>query len=213
MRLERPEDTGPQTVSFYRSGIVTKCLRCMLESERRRGTLAPEPSAADSKQMDSKLLLAQAKVPVLSNEDTALLVVAALLCFWLWLLVRRREEEKTFQRPTPLSLNELGRMVFQAARSQDQRTWRALFLNGAEAAARMGQDAEQWLEDHSMVRMADLLEALGQCIPPRSIYIGCENQPDGRCALMLRKHEGEEFLVAVGRATQIGPAWRLIEVG
>ena len=163
--------------------------------------------------MDSNPLIAQASVPVLSNEDTALLVVAALLCFWLWLLVRRREEEKTFQRPTPLSLNELGRMVFQAARSQDQRTWRALFLNGAEAAARMGQDAEQWLEDHSMVHMADLLDDIGQCIPPRAIYVGCENQPDGRCTLKLRKHEGEEFLVVVGRADKIGPAWRLVAVG
>ena len=61
------------------------------------------------------LFLAQANMIVLSNEDTALLVVAVLLCLWLWLIVRRREEEEQFKRPTPLSLNELGRMVFQAA--------------------------------------------------------------------------------------------------
>ena len=159
------------------------------------------------------LILAQASVPVLSNEDTALLAVAALLCIWLRLLVRRREEETGFKRPTPLSLTELGRMVFQAARNQDQRTWRALFLNGAEAASRMGGHADEWLEEHSMIRLAELLDAIGQCIPPKAIYLGCEQQTDGRCALKLRKHEGEEFLVAVGRAEKVGAAWRLVAVG
>ncbi|HCH62897.1 MAG: hypothetical protein CL927_16385 [Deltaproteobacteria bacterium] len=159
------------------------------------------------------LLFAQASLPVLSQDDTALLVVAALLCFWLWMLVRRREEETQFKRPTPLSLNELGRMVFQAARSQDQRTWRALFLNGAEAANKMGERADGWLEEHSMIRLAELLDAIGQCIPPKAIYLGCEQQADGRCALKLRKHEGEEFLVAVGRAEKVGAAWRLVAVG
>jgi len=150
---------------------------------------------------------------LLSDQDTALLVVAALLCMWLWLLVRRREETKEFKRPTPLSLNELGRMVFQAARSGDDRTWRALFLNGAEAADRMGNEADAWLESHSIHRLADLLDAIGQCIPARTIYVGCEQQPDGRCAMKLRRPEGDEFLVAVGRADRVGAAWRLIEVG
>lgn len=158
------------------------------------------------------LFLAQANMFVLSNEDTALLVVAVLLCLWLWLIVRRREEEEQFKRPTPLSLNELGRMVFQAARSQDQRVWRALFLNGAEAAKRMGKQADEWLEEHSMMRLAELLEAIGQCIPAKSIYVGCEQQEDGRCVLKLRHAEGEEFLVAIGRAEKVGAAWRLIGV-
>jgi hypothetical protein len=163
--------------------------------------------------MNSILFLGQTALPALSKEDQALLAVAALLCLWLWMLVRRREEEPQFKRPTPLSLTELGRMVFQAARSQDQRTWRALFLNGAEAASRMGRHADAWLEEHSMVRLAELLDALGQCIPPKSIYLGCEEQEDGRCALKLRKDEGEEFLVAVGRAEKVGAAWRLVSVG
>jgi hypothetical protein len=162
--------------------------------------------------MRPTVVLAQS-VPMLSTEDTALLVVAALLCLWLWLLVRRREETRRFERPIPLTLDELGRMVFQAARSQDRRTWRALFLNGAEAADRMGREAERWLETHDMAHLADLLDAINESIPPQTIYLGCEEQRDGRCALKLKQPEGDEFLVAVGRADKVGTAWRLIEVG
>lgn len=158
-------------------------------------------------------ILAEATLGLLSDQDTALLVVAALLCMWLWLLVRRRDETEAFRRPTPLSLDELGRMVFQAARSGDHRSWRALFLNGAEAADRLGAGAEAWLEAHDMRTLSELLDAIGSCIPDRTIYVGCVEQPDGRCAMKLRQPEGEEFLVAVGRAQRVGAAWRLIEVG
>jgi len=159
------------------------------------------------------LFIAQANLGLLSDEDTALLVVAALLCLWLWMLVRRRDEAPEFRRPTPLSLNELGRMVFQAARSRDRRTWRALFLNGAEAANRMGDGAEAWLESHSMPALSRSLEAIGSSIPAKTIYVGCEEGPDGRCALKLKEPEGSEFLIAVGHAEKVGAAWRLVQVG
>lgn len=163
--------------------------------------------------MPSSFFLAQADLGLLSDQDTALLVVAALLLMWLWLLVRRREEAPEFRRPTPLSLHELGRMVFTAARSGDQRVWRGLFLNGGEAAQRLGEGAEAWLASHTVHELSGFLEAIGESIPDRTIYVGCEEGPDGRCALKLRQPEGTEFLVAVGHATKVGAAWRLVGVG
>lgn len=148
----------------------------------------------------------------LSDQDTALMVVAFLLCLWLWLLVRRREEMPRINRPTPLNLNELGRMVFQAARSRDVRTWRGLFLNGAEASARMGELAEDWLTDHSTGPMASLLDSVADSIPLGAIYVGCEALPDGRCAMRVRVQDVEDIYVMVGRAEQVGVAWRLVGV-
>ena len=146
----------------------------------------------------------------LTDQDVALLVVAVLLCLWLWLLVRRRDETPKANRPTPLSLHELGRMVFQAARSRDVRTWRGLFLNGAEASARMGSRAESWLSEHGTGPLAELLDSVAESIPMGAIYVGCEPQPDGRCAIRVRQQGGDDFLVLVGRAEQVGVAWRLV---
>ena len=147
----------------------------------------------------------------LSDQDVALLVVAVLLCFWLWLLVRRREEAPKANRPTPLNLHELGRTVFAAARSRDVRTWRGLFLNGAEASDRMGAGAaESWLAEHGTGPLAELLDSVAESIPKGAIYVGCEPQPDGRCAIRVRQQGGDDFLVLVGRAEQVGVAWRLV---
>lgn len=146
----------------------------------------------------------------LNDQDIAMLVVAVLLCMWLWLLVRRRDEAPRANRPTPLNLYELGRMVFAAARSRDVRTWRGLFLNGAEASARMGGRAEAWLAEHGTGPLADLLDSVAESIPVGAIYVGCEAQPDGRCAIRVRQQGGDDFLVLVGRAEQVGVAWRLV---
>ena len=156
--------------------------------------------------------IAQTSVPVLSTQDTALLVVAALLCFWLWLLVRRREETHRVVRPTPLSHDELGRMVFTVARAGDVRAWRGLFLNGGEAAARMGENADHWLETHDVAHLASMLRALADCIPKGAIYLGCGLQEDGRLALHIREKGGNERWVAFGVAEQVGVAWRLVSV-
>jgi len=165
--------------------------------------------------VSTPFLLAQSNpnLGLLSDQDTALLVVAALLCMWLWLLVRRREEAPEYKRPTPLSRKELGRMIFQAARSRDLRTWRALFLNGAEAAERLGSQAESWIAAHSVPHMTATLDAIAQSLPPGVIYVDCVETEDGRCALKLKQPEGEEFLVAIGQAEQVGVAWRMFGVG
>ncbi len=156
--------------------------------------------------------IAQMSFPVLGSQDTALLVVAALLCFWLWLLVRRREETHRIARPTPLSHDELGRMVFTAARAGDVRAWRGLFLNGGEAAARMGENADHWLETHDVVHLASMLRPLADCIPKGAIYLGCGEQEDGRLALHIREKSGKELWVAFGVAEKVGVAWRLVSV-
>jgi hypothetical protein len=151
-----------------------------------------------------------------SDEQTAMLVVVLLLLSWLLMRVRRlaSDEDKgpAFRRPDPLSIHELGHFAFQAARSRDTRTWRALFLNGAEARSLLGTQADRWLAENTEVELGDKLDLIAGCIPAQAAYAGCEQQQDGRVALRVRPLNGEDVLIAIGRPQQIGQLWRLVGV-
>ena len=150
-----------------------------------------------------------------SDKQTAMLVVVLLLLSWLLVRVRRLATDDQhgprFRRPDPLSIHELGHFAFQAARSRDTRTWRALFLNGGEAREVLGAKAESWLAENTELELGDKLELIADCIPPKSSYAGCEEQDDGRIALRVRPVDGgEDLLIAFGRPTQVGRMWRLV---
>ncbi len=149
---------------------------------------------------------------ILGGPQRSALLVVLLLLFWLLLRVRRQEETRGPNRPTPLSLDELGRMVFLAARSRDAKAWRGLFLNGPEATHLLGPRAESWLREHSSIALAELLVPLAQAIPPGAVFLRCTQGEDGRALLHIRCGT-EERCVALGRATQVGVAYRLVGLG
>lgn len=160
--------------------------------------------------MDSSFLSSQ------SDAQTAMLVVVLLLLSWLLVRVRRLASDEdrgpVFRRPDPLSIHELGHFAFQAARSRDTRTWRALFLNGAEARSVLGKQADRWLAENTEVELGDKLDLIAGCIPAQATYAGCEEQDDGRVALRVRPQAGDDMLIAIGRPQQIGHLWRLVGV-
>lgn len=59
---------------------------------------------------------------LLEGANAPLLLVLLLL-LWLLLIVRRREDPTVARprRPEPITLQEMGRLAFQAARSRDER--------------------------------------------------------------------------------------------
>lgn len=150
----------------------------------------------------------------LHDRDNALLLVALLLCIWLWLLERRQTEQASSrpQRTTALSVEELGRAIFSAAQTRDLHAYRDLFLNGAEAAALMGRArAETWLAQRSIEALEASLASLGERIPPGSIFEGAECRADECCVLHVRRPDGSRADLVVGHVTRVGPAWRLCD--
>lgn len=154
---------------------------------------------------------------IIVDQTTTLLLVVVLLLLWLLVRVRRLasddDEGPRFRRPDPLTAQELGHFVFQAARSHDTRVYRALFLNGGEAREALGGDADAWLEEHTELALGDMLTMVAGCIPAHATYVGCAELEDGRLALRVRVLDGtDDLLVTFGRPVQVGHLWRLIGV-
>ena len=146
----------------------------------------------------------------LREGANAPLLVAMLLLCWLLLLVRRREDEsRKPRRPEPVSLDELGRLAFQAALSGDPHLWRDLFVNGAEARRLLGEQAGAFLETRSPEVLAKVLATVAPDVPTGSVYAGVDTDDRGVHALRVRYPNGREADVVIGRAVQVGMAWRL----
>ncbi len=138
------------------------------------------------------------------------LLVVLLLLGWLWLLVRRREEEERHaQRPTPLSVHELGHCLFLALQGRDPRRYRELFLTGGEARRLLGDDAAAYLEARTGPRVIEAFEGLRGAVPRGSVYQGMKALGDDRWALRFARPDGSTREVPVGTLVQVGTAWRI----
>ena len=148
----------------------------------------------------------------LQDRNTALLLVVLLLVLWLWLLVRRREEEgqNIPTRPTPMSADELGRIVFMAARSQDLTRYRGLFLNGAEAKQILDSHAAAYLEQRSFEVLKESLATLAAQLPTGCTYDGLAEQRGRMMTIQVKTREGPQP-IKVGTVARVGPVWRLLE--
>ena len=141
----------------------------------------------------------------------AMLVVALLLAIWLWMLVRRRGAvgEAHHLRPTPLSVDELGRTLFRVARSRDHRTYRELFLSGTEAAHLLGDDAASYMEARAPEVLATSLGALADAIPDGAIYAGMHPLGQDHYQMEVAIDGLEPRMMPVGTIIQVGAAWRV----
>lgn len=161
--------------------------------------------------LSPQALFAQAVVPEwLQDRDTALLIIALLLVMWLWLLVRRREDdERRPTRSTPLTHGELALVCFRCGTSQDLDTYRGLFLNGSEAFAMLGEDAETYLEARTFAVLRESLALLRQRIPHGAVYHGVELGDGDRLEMEVRLQDGRMVMVPLGTVVRVGVAWRL----
>jgi len=146
------------------------------------------------------------------NQTNGGLIVALLLCFLLWSLVRRRDEVESNRpksRPGFLTLQELGRAVFMAARSGDISTYKTFFISGKEASDILGYQANAYLESRTNQAYMDSLLNIQQKIPEKSFYDGVKEFKNGHFALRVKDHEGRIHHVRAGGFIQTGQFWRL----
>ena len=148
---------------------------------------------------------------LLEGANAPLLLVLLLL-LWLLLIVRRRDDSAQARprRPEPVSLQELGRLAFQAARSRDERLWRDLFINGAEARALMGDHAEGFLEARSPTTLRQDLDAIADQIPRDGVFGGIQTDDTGLHAVTVQSESVGPRPVGIGRSVQLGVTWRLL---
>ena len=148
----------------------------------------------------------------LQDNNTWLLVVALLLLLWLWLLIRRREEDSLSPiRPTPMSADELGRIVFMAARSRDLSRYRGLYLNGPEARTELGVHADSYLDQRSYTVLQHSLDELTRQIPATAIYNGVGEHRGRMFFIRVKFINNQVNIIKVGTHTRLGPVWRLLE--
>lgn len=148
----------------------------------------------------------------LLEGSNAPLLLVLLLLLWLLTVVRRRDDprDRRPRRPEPVTIDELGRLAFQAARSHDLHLWRDLFINGKEARALLGEKAQAFVEARTPELLHRVLDAVADQIAVDAVYDGIETDAAGHHALRVRSPTQGERLVGIGRSVQLGVAWRLV---
>ena len=145
------------------------------------------------------------------ENRTLALTATLLLCVWLLLRVRGKEERPRRPRHTPLSAAELTRMIVSAVRADDVRTLRELYLLGHEVRDVVGQEkAARYLEALPVRLVADIAQ-LRTAISSRATLAGTRELPDGSLWVDLAEPGCEPHAVYLGRAMRIGPVWRLVD--
>jgi hypothetical protein len=141
------------------------------------------------------------------------LVLVLLLLSWLLMLNRRRDDADARvqrRRPEPLTLDELGRLAFLAARSRDDHLWRDLFVHGAEARALLGDRAQGFLETRTPEVLKGVLDVVATALPQGATYAGIETDPTGVHALKALTDDGTVTRLSIGRSVQVGVHFRLL---
>jgi hypothetical protein len=140
-----------------------------------------------------------------------LLAVAGLLV--LLLLTRKHNRDQESLRPTrvsPVSPDELGRVLFSFIHSKDTLAFRALFLTGGEARELFGEaGVGVYLEGRSANKLESALKDLAAKVPIGAQYQSCIIQEE-ICRLQLKTSDGQDLDLAVARVALIGAVIRLV---
>ena len=139
------------------------------------------------------------------------LAILGLLMLWLWTRKHNRDvEAKRPVRASPLSPDEMGRVVFALLRSKDSMAFRALFLNGAESRDLMGQEeAESYLESRTGPRLEKAFRHLVTQVPVGASYKECIITEEV-CYIDLLCSDGSEQRLNIGRVALVGAVIRLV---
>jgi hypothetical protein len=145
---------------------------------------------------------------ILPDRETLWLLVVLLLLLWLLTRTRQAEAAKK-ERRKPMTEHELGRVIFEIARSADLESFRHLYLTGGEAREVMGELAGAYLGARDKRWLEDELVEIGARIGERSAYVGARIGPESMVFVRLRGMDGQERELPAGRAIQLGRIWRL----
>ncbi|RME25320.1 MAG: hypothetical protein D6798_09245 [Deltaproteobacteria bacterium] len=164
-------------------------------------------AAAEARTRKARADLARAR----RNLRLTMALVALLV---LWLIARLATPRPTVEHPhhrvVALNHDELGRLIFQAARSRDFFAFRDLFLNAHEAGELLGlQEAENYLELRSDEHIRKALDVLADACRPGTTYGGVVPVEGGLLGIRVNEPNGGHFVVAVGSVTEIEGGCRL----
>jgi hypothetical protein len=144
---------------------------------------------------------------VFDRQTLWLLLVMLLL---LWLLTRTHQvETRRPERRKPLTADELGRVIFEVARSADLEAFRHLYLSGGEAREVMGEAAQAYLGRREHRWLEDEIVEIGARLGEDGAYAAARIGPESMVFVRVRTMDGQERECPAGHAVQVGQIWRL----
>ncbi len=206
--------------------------RARLEADRTAREAAPDPEEAQVGEADPEgapdaavppsqsasmpdKVSQPSKEPIFRRYLRELQALIALLTLWLIARIytqsHTKHTRKPHVRPSPISGEELGRILYGVGRANDVDTYRALFLNGAEAMQILGANkAERYLSHRSLAALADACEQLAQQLPSGTSYVNTEVTPSHQCILNVANPDGSGRRISVGTIAEVGAVLRLV---
>ena len=94
--------------------------------------------------------------------------------------------------------------------SHDIRGYRSLYLTAKEAHDKLGDVAEQYLEQRGVAVLEDAFNTLCDSIEVGCIYKGIEPKESGVLTLQVQSKAGELSNVPIGTMTMVDTAYRLL---
>lgn len=135
----------------------------------------------------------------------------------LWLITRiygqtsQKNARQPPKRPSPVTAEELGRILFGIGRAQDGEAYRGLFLNGAEAMQVLGADqANTYISERSHSELEAACERLSRQLPSGTSYLKTEVTPTHVCVLHIAQPDGTGQALTVGSVAKVGAVLRLV---
>ncbi len=200
-----------------------------LKNKRNKSAAAPSPQpdapapegptaapATKDKKSPQRKASPAAPPPWFKRYLRELYGLLALLC--LWLITRiygqtsTQNDRQPPPRPSPVTEEELGRIIFSIGRSADVDAYRMLFLSGAEAMQVLGPaNTDQYLSERSHSSLQVACGALSAQLPSGTSYVKTTIQSTDRCVLHVANPDGSGREISVGTVAKVGAVFRLIE--
>ena len=144
------------------------------------------------------------------SEGLALLALG-LLFFFTRSRDQRLSATKRPERKSPVSGEELGRALYGVISSERFSDYRALYINGGEAAQVLGEEAARaYLERRSPEVLKNNLARHVQAFRGSTGYAGFEHSADDRFSIQIKLGNQKERLVPIGSVVMLGAVYRLV---
>jgi len=148
-----------------------------------------------------------------TGDTVGYLLLALMLALMLLLRVHRRETaaRRPVARPSPRTVDELGRFLVRAVQNDDLQAFRALYASLPELEQTRHPDIAAFADLYTGERIRKGFSSMAKRIPPGSSLESAFRV--GRDALALKLHltNGERSNVIVGTVLEVGGVFRLLQ--
>jgi hypothetical protein len=150
------------------------------------------------------------------GKQTGYLLVALMLAFLLLSRVHRRSAVGRVAPPpprrSPVTYEELAKIVYQLAVDCDLESYRGLYLAGAEAATVFGEQVgEAYLSNRSLEVLEESLVTIGAHLADNPRFHGVRLDTHDRLFMQVRRADGRLSDIDLGSVVRVGAVIRLAE--